>query len=408
VIFVEEGNPGDGMILGPPSRQGDTTQTEAAQLRWIAARKAADAAALASQAPCSNTGCSRGEDSALIDFLSVSIPRANYREPGGPVSQSLPEDDTDLKVAVVAMKNLAQIYFNGAFPLTCIEASRFVAKGLFGYRYSATLHVPGVEGPVGVMGVGGNNETVYISISGAGCPFLRELMRYRLSLDGIGATITRVDLAFDDFDGECLDVHLLATMAGQGVFNGDSKQETSRRLVSDLGSGKGSTLYIGKKGQKELCVYQKGLQLGIVGSPWTRAEVRLWSKNRLIPYDVLTSPGAYLVGAYPQLEKYLPAIAPKHARVLRAKAEATLEGVESWLRSAAGKSIGFLMRAAEHGAENPLEVVEALARPGKPKRFAGIVEEAAFQRVKSRRPPRLIPEISDDERLEALELSYQS
>lgn len=405
----------------PPTQQGDTPEEQQAKFaaivkdsapgldRWIAARKAADAAAVASQAPCSNTGCvgsDRNEDSALIDYLSVSVARANFRDPGVAVEHSLPKDDRDLAVAVVVFAGLAQTYFDGVFPLTCFTASRFVKKGLFGYTYSATLHVPGIEDSVGVMGVGGNGDTVYISISGTGCPFLRELMRYRSSLEGIGATITRIDLAFDDFEGECLDVHLLASLAGQGAFDHDPKTPTTRRMVNDLGSGKGSTLYIGQKGQKELCVYEKGLQLGQVGSRWVRAEARLWSKNRLIPYDVLTSPGAYLVGAYPLLAKYLPVVAPKHARVLRAKAEASLEAAESWLRSAAGKTINFLVRAGEHANENPTQVLESLVRPGKPKRFSGIVEEAAFVRAKSRRAVRAIPDLSDDDRESAIAASY--
>lgn len=73
---------------------------------------------------------------------------------------------------------------------------------------------------------------------------------------------------------------------------------------------KGRTMYVGKlKHGKTLCVYEKGRQLGMPDSDWTRFEVRLGNRDRVIPLSVLTNPDEAFVGAYPALRDLLEAAA---------------------------------------------------------------------------------------------------
>jgi DNA relaxase NicK len=70
---------------------------------------------------------------------------------------------------------------------------------------------------------------------------------------------------------------------------------TKTRFISDEGHGTGCTLYVGGKGHKELCIYEKGKQQGMPESPWVRMEVRLYGKHvegRAVPVDALRDPVA--------------------------------------------------------------------------------------------------------------------
>lgn len=65
-------------------------------------------------------------------------------------------------------------------------------------------------------------------------------------------------------------------------------------------TGKGRTLYIGSaQSSKYTRIYEKGLQLGDIESPWVRTEVQYRSKDFYIDTDVLISPDKYFLASYP-------------------------------------------------------------------------------------------------------------
>ncbi|MCP4260197.1 MAG: hypothetical protein GY774_22170, partial [Planctomycetes bacterium] len=72
-------------------------------------------------------------------------------------------------------------------------------KGMFGYKYAATLLVNGLQ--AGLVAWGALNNGCYISFSGVGMAAIDVLELYKVldSLEGIN--ITRVDLAHDDLNG---------------------------------------------------------------------------------------------------------------------------------------------------------------------------------------------------------------
>ena len=83
-------------------------------------------------------------------------------------------------------------------------------------------------------------------------------------LDQIGARVSRVDVAVDDLTGRLINVRRFKSLLVDGSFTNRGRPP-SARFVDDMGTGKGCTLYIGQRGHKQLCVYEKGKQLGDSG-----------------------------------------------------------------------------------------------------------------------------------------------
>ena len=170
-------------------------------------------------------------------------------------------------------------------------------RGWCGYKHRVDL------GTCGLLAFGGTaqRETYHVEIAGHGCYRVSDWNAVRLWLATYDTCLTRVDVAHDDFAGVTLSVAKALEWFNSGGFSTNGRPPTGQ-LIDDLGSGKGRTLYVGSRlsGKLARC-YEKGRQNGDRTSPWTRVEVELRNKSRVIPLDVLTAPGKYLAGAYPAL-----------------------------------------------------------------------------------------------------------
>ncbi|WP_206667221.1 replication initiation factor domain-containing protein [Candidatus Methylobacter oryzae] len=161
----------------------------------------------------------------------------------------------------------------------------------------------------GFVCIGGQNETVSITLKGQGLLSAKQGWEKRLFnfLESIPkARITRVDLANDNFNSRVsLDDYLAMYKADLFKSRGRPPEvEQAGNWVNP--NGKGRTLYIGsRKSGKLLRIYEKGLQLANGFHEkfpnWVRVELELKNQDREIPYDVLLRPGQYLAGAYPAL-----------------------------------------------------------------------------------------------------------
>jgi DNA relaxase NicK len=179
----------------------------------------------------------------------------------------------------------------------------------------------------GFVAMGGDRQrgTMCLELTGAGCAHVKAWAHVAAFLDTMGARITRVDCAHDDFDGaHTLDDALRWHAAG--LFNSGGRPPAVNRQGWDDGSGQ--TVYIGKNtGNQQLCVYEKGRQQGArdgdAAASWVRWEGRFGSKYRTIPSDVLTDPASYLVGHFPALRGWLQAVAMR-MRTSRERAAANL------------------------------------------------------------------------------------
>ena len=223
----------------------------------------------------------------------------------------------------------------------------------------------------GLLGIGGEtqNGTIHVSLTGSGCAHVRDWQAVQDWMQALKVRITRADLAHDDFEGKTLNIETAVHWYHEGHFKAGGRNPAHRVEGDwlDPGSPKGRTLYIGRKANGKLaCIYEKGKQQGDPSSPWTRAEVRLGGKSRVIPLDVLTRPGVYLAGAYPCFA-FLSAVQDK-IRTGSKVVSMSLASVIHHTRQTGGKVVN-LLRTLYAGDDS--KVVEALTRPGFPKRLAG-------------------------------------
>jgi phage replication initiation protein len=235
-------------------------------------------------------------------------------------------------------------------------------RGMFGYRASVDL------GGYGVVAHGGEAQrgTVLVSVNGEGCRRIADFGRVRRWAESLGARITRLDIAADDFESDFLDVPGAVQAWRDGLFTNGGRPPKARR-IDDFGSGEGCTLYVGSRTSGKLCrVYEKGKQLGDGESKWTRAEVELHAKDRVIPWDAVTDPVRYLAGSFPFFA--FLSLAAERIRTIRRATEISIEAVAAWVKLAAGKSINVLL---EHFGGDFVELVLAVRREGIPRRLQG-------------------------------------
>lgn len=310
--------------------------------------------------PVSNTGCS---GSALIDYLTITckvfeLPKRNHRDTGA-----------------------ANSYLDAVITASSFTAQDFEEKTFLGYRYSADIYAPDCEQPCGKIAVGGNADTCIISITGAGCPFLGDLEQLQYDLKNVKARITRIDLAHDDFQSDFITLEVCHRCACEGLFNPVKGAKPKLEFISDCGSGRGCTLYVGQRGTTQLCIYEKGKKEGDKKSLWVRIEVRLWSKNKTIPLDVLNNTYAYMLGAYPALHQFIQANPEaKRAKTVRNSLDASAEAQFRWLSNAAGRTLRLLQSSLSPGQFDAY--ISSIARDGLPRRFKSLPRQIVKKHTK--------------------------
>jgi len=239
---------------------------------------------------------------------------------------------------------------------------------------------------VGHVCFGGNGDRMMFELTGAGCRWVSSWAHVRLQLEILCARVTRCDVALDDFEGKLFDVRKLAQMAREGAFQGAGRPPKSR-FLDDHGNATGCTLYVGKKGHKELCVYEKGKQLKDETSAWVRAEQRFYGKHYSesgtsedgsvsagLPYDILTAPLRYLRGAHELLYTMTRSIRLDELvdklHVVKAKVEATANAAVKWLREQCGPTLNLLFQAL--GDDAPAFLKASVTRDVLPSRFKAL------------------------------------
>jgi phage replication initiation protein len=216
---------------------------------------------------------------------------------------------------------------------------------------------------------GGKNQaaTVYVSFPGHGCARIEKWQEIRAWLEQHKATITRLDLAYDDYQAERVSIHQAVEWYWAGGFSAGGRLP-SHKLHGDwlLGdeSRTGRTLEIGSREGGKLCrIYEKGKQLGDPENPWVRVEVEWHNESRHIPYEALTNPGKYLAGAYECLH-FLDREQSRIQTQQRA-AKVSFDKAMTNGRHLAGKLVNLALEVYQG---DYAEVVEQLRREGYPAR----------------------------------------
>ncbi|MEF2266564.1 replication initiation factor domain-containing protein [Janthinobacterium sp. LS2A] len=165
---------------------------------------------------------------------------------------------------------------------------------------------------MGFVGFGKQNRTMLIMLSGQGCmnaiPGWEKRLYDFLTQVAVRPSISRIDLAHDDFDGSYLSVDWAYQQWKDGGFNfrkGGRPPEIQKLGNWDRPSGKGRTLTIGQRtSSKYFRFYEKGKKEGDKSSLWGRAEAELKNNNTIIDMAVLLNPSSVFVGLYPCLAQF--------------------------------------------------------------------------------------------------------
>ena len=242
-------------------------------------------------------------------------------------------------------------------------------KGWFGYKHRFDL------GGFGILAHGGESQrgSYHVEINATGCAHVQDWEKVRAWGEAHGATITRVDLAHDDIEGETVSISAAREWLEAGDFSTNGRPPNAS-LIDDLGSCKGKTLYIGNRQSGKLCrVYEKGRQLGYTSSSWVRVEVELRNKSRVIPWDVLANPGHYLAGAYPCLS-FLSVVQEKIRTITKA-VTVTYESAVNNARQMVGKLVNVMMQFHSGDAFAVVNDLKREGIPGRLENYAGFLPQ---------------------------------
>jgi phage replication initiation protein len=220
---------------------------------------------------------------------------------------------------------------------------------------------------VGKLGLR-DDGNVLVSLMGKGCAYVRNWHTVESRLDQVNAHLTRVDIAVDDLQGHAFDVERFRCMYHAGEFNTGGRNPDAV-FHSDEGSRKGSSLTIGKKGNKQLQIYEKGRQLGDPDSKHGRCELRLWRNKVDLPLDALTNPGKYYGAAYKLLAEFVVGEVEK-LEVRERNVNATAKAMVACLKNQSGTALGLVLDALGEDAFD--FIVKNIKREGRPARFKSI------------------------------------
>ncbi len=231
---------------------------------------------------------------AFIDWLNFTVKDITFTEKLG---LETAEDSENKKhgnneLIIHVSRVISQIF---GFGISTIRQN-----GLFFYDRSYEL-----GNKYGHVCHGGQNGSILISLNGTGLAHASEGWENRLFIflkSSVAPSITRIDLAHDDFNPTFFTVDNCLSEYLKGSFKNGKRQPS----VSQAGNwiqpdGKGRTLYIGRRTNGMFCrIYEKGLQLGSLDLPmWVRCEVELKSVDRIIPLEVLLKPPHFFAGSFP-------------------------------------------------------------------------------------------------------------
>ena len=236
----------------------------------------------------------------------------------------------------------------------------------------------GLESPMlGFLGLSLPNDNMrgrcFINLTGAACELMQPAHWASLYsvCEDFDVKITRCDVAYDDYDGLHPVIEAKALYESGGFIVG-GRCPSARYIYS---YGEGDTFYVGRRENgKMLRVYEKGKQLGDSDSVWTRWELQLGCKDRVIPFDVLLTPLSFLRGAYPVAMSWLVDVVERVVKTVKRKTDIILDHAIMFAKRQVGRVVRYCKDVLGH--DDASIVHDLIANPGRyPLRlFAGVLE----------------------------------
>ncbi|WP_338116256.1 replication initiation factor domain-containing protein [Vibrio brasiliensis] len=234
--------------------------------------------------------------------------------------------------------------------------------GFSGYKYSAKLLCNGTQ--AGLVAWGAANFGYYVSFSGKGCEAINMEALHKALTQMVGAKLTRVDIALDDFQGNVsindikdkyIDGQFITrgTPPKAGEFIGYKGMSPADRKKCGMVPDAGHTFYVGaRENGKVFRAYDKAAQTKCEEYPnWNRFEVQIGNRFRVIPLDVLVNSDCYFAGAYPALASLIDDVQPIPISTTRVLFNTTLENAVKHARVQYGKLINLMRQVYDKDAK---------------------------------------------------------
>ncbi|MBO9679257.1 MAG: replication initiation factor domain-containing protein [Acidovorax sp.] len=273
-----------------------------------------------------------------------------------------------------------------------------VRKGHDFYRFRWSIVRNDVEvGWVGYLSSGDSPrqhaqaKTIHCNLYGTACTFAQHGFNDRLAaiVETTNATLTRVDLALDFFDGFTGGMDRVQADYKAGLMD-HCGHTPSCNQVGDWCNGRARSFYFGsKEAGKQTNVYEKGHQLfgPRDDSPWLRVELRYGNKLRVLPSDVLRRPSDFFAGASDwhalMLHEAQASAVPEPIKTKPRLAEETIlaevKRNAQWLVDTAAPSLALAFEFL--GVDHFLELVTNKKAPGRLQRFNRQEIAGAYERA---------------------------
>jgi len=201
---------------------------------------------------------------------------------------------------------------------------------------------------VGLVLAGGQNGKILIMLSGTGCTLAADGWQQRLhdflSKVASRATLSRVDVAIDFFNGEYSVDWVSEQDDNGGFYFGTGIEPTyEQKGAWKRPSGKGRTATIGSRQcDKYLRAYEKGKKEGDPSSLWTRFELEFKNKTTVISFDILINPTGYFVEAYPCFKDFDQFAEPCKFERIKKTAEINTDSALKTIKTQYGKYFAAL------------------------------------------------------------------
>lgn len=253
---------------------------------------------------------------------------------------------------------------------------------------------------MGFVCFGGQRQTMQITLTGQGCTNALHGWEKRLheflTTVAVRPSITRLDLAHDDFAGSYLSVDWAESQWHEGGYSmavGGRPPSIERVGNWHRPSGKGRTLTIGLRTSGKFCrFYEKGKKEGDKLSTWTRCEVEFKNSDRVIPFEALTSPSDFFLAAYPCFTTFAHACTPRRMEVKKKTAQVVIEACIEVTKHQFGKYLRVFRDL--YGDKATLDMVCHADKDAWPKRMKPLTATASTGPVPIHKAVEILPFLS--------------
>lgn len=235
---------------------------------------------------------------------------------------------------------------------------------------------------MGFVCFGGQRATMLVTLTGQGClnavpGWERRLFDF-LTKVAIRPSISRIDLAHDDINGDYLSVDWAYDQYELGGYTqkaGGRPPNIERVGNWTRPTGKGRTLTIGLRSSSKFCrFYEKGKKEGDKASAWCRCEVEFKNTNTVIPFEVLLNPTDYFSAAYPCFSSFVQVETPQRMAVKVKAMQITIDACVEVTKHQFGKYIRVFREL--WGDKEALDLICSEAEDFWPKRMKPLTNDA--------------------------------